>query len=131
MRAVVLILIGLFIGALGAVAGISALKQGTPYHSAVMTVFGQQMGALRGMREKNACPAQEIEHRLSLLRSIGEELEPAFLPVGDDAKFIEHAKAFRDALDAAQAHQASNCDALGEAMSGIGGTCKACHDDFR
>ncbi|MEZ5544975.1 MAG: cytochrome c [Lysobacteraceae bacterium] len=131
MRSVVLILIGLFIGALGAVAAITALKQGTPYHDAVMTVLGQQMGALRGMREKNACPPQEIAHRLTLLRTIGEELEPAFLPVGDDAKFIERAKAFRDAVDAAQAAQATSCDALGAAMSGIGGTCKGCHDDFR
>lgn len=131
MRAVVLILIGLFIGALGAVAAITALKQGTPYHDAVMTVMGQQMGALRGMREKNTCPAQEIAHRFALLRSMGEELEPAFLPMGDDAKFIERAKAFRDAVDVAQAKQAASCDALGEAMSGIGGTCKGCHEDFR
>ena len=46
-------------------------------------------------------------------------------------QFIERAKAFRDAVDAAQAAQATSCDALGAAMSGIGGTCKGCHDDFR
>lgn len=131
MRAVVLILIGLFIGALGAVAAIAALKQGTPYHDAVMTVMGQQMGALRGMREKNACPVEDIAHRLELLQGMGKELEAAFLPVGDDAKFIERAKAFRDAVAVAQGKQAASCDALGEAMSGIGGTCKGCHEDFR
>ena len=131
MRAAILLLVGVFIGALGGVAAISALKQGTPYHDAVMTVMSQQMGALKGMREKNACPAEEISHRLDLLQSIGKELEPAFLPVGDDAKFIERAKAYRDAIAAAKAKSPASCDALGEAMSGIGGTCKGCHEDFR
>ena len=131
MKYVVLLLVGLFVGALGAVAGIGALRQGTPYDDAVMTVMSQQMGALRGMRERNQCNAGEIERRFALLGAIAAEAEAAFLPIGDDAQFTRLAQDLRDAVQAAQAQQPATCDALGQAMSGIGGTCKACHDVFR
>jgi len=131
MRAIVFVLIGLFIGALGAVAAIGALKQGTPYPKAVMAVMGQQMGALKGMREKESCKAEDIALRLNILAGMGAELESAFLPIGDDDKFKLRAQAYRDAISAAQAKDANTCDALGEAMKGIGGSCKGCHDDFR
>lgn len=131
MKYLALLLIGLFIGALGAVAGISALRQGTPYNDAVMTVMSQQMGALRGMREKNQCAPEEIARRLDLLSAIAGETEHAFLPIGDDAKFTELSQDLRDAVATARSRQAADCDSLGQAMSGIGGTCKACHDVFR
>lgn len=131
MKYIALLLIGLFIGVLGAVAGISALRQGTPYHHAVMAVMSQQMGALRGMREKNQCDAEEIARRLALLSAIAGETEHAFLPIGDDAKFTELSQGLRDAVNTARARESDNCDALGQAMAGIGGACKACHDVFR
>lgn len=131
MKYAALLLIGLFIGALGAVAGISALRQGTPYDDAVMTVMSQQMGALRGMREKNQCRTKEIARRLDLLSAIAGETDHAFLPIGDDARFAELSKNLRDAVDTARSRQPADCDALGEAMTGIGGACKACHDVFR
>ena len=131
MKYLALLLVGLFIGALGAVAAISALRQGTPYDDAVMTVMSQQMGALRGMREKNQCKPEEINRRLDLLGAIADETDSAFLPIGDDAKFSELSKDLRDAVATARMRQPTDCDALGQAMAGIGGTCKACHDIFR
>ena len=131
MKYIALLLIGLFIGALGTVAGISALRQGTPYDDAVMTVMSQQMGALRGMREKNQCKPEEIARRFDLLSAIAEETDSAFLPIGDDARFSALSTDLRDAVATARARQATDCDALGQAMAGIGGTCKACHDVFR
>lgn len=131
MKYIALLLIGLFIGALGAVAGISALRQGTPYNDAVMTVMSQQMGALRGMRERNQCKPEEITRRLDLLAAIAGETDNAFLPIGDDARFAALSKDLSDAVAAARSRQPTDCDALGQAMAGIGGTCKACHDVFR
>ncbi|MCX7555688.1 cytochrome c [Xanthomonadaceae bacterium JHOS43] len=131
MKYVALLVLGLFIGALGAVAGLSALRQGTPYDDAVMTVMSQQMGALRGMREKNQCDVAEISRRFGLLSAIAGETEHAFLPIGDDAKFTELAGNLRDAVMSARSRQPENCDELGQAMAGIAGACKACHDVFR
>lgn len=131
MRYIALLLIGIFIGALACVAAIGAMRQGTPYDGAVMAVMSQQMGALRGMRERNACDAAEIDRRLELLGAIASETEAAFLPIGDDERFTQLSQDLRDAVAAARSHQAADCDALAKAMTGVGGSCKACHDMFR
>ena len=131
MRYVALLLIGILMGALACVAAIGAMRQGTPYDGAVMAVMSQQMAALRGMSERNACDAAEIDRRLALLGAIAGETEAAFLPIGDDARFTQLSQDLRDAVTAARSHQAADCDALAKAMAGVGGSCKACHDVFR
>ena len=123
MKYLALLLLGLFIGALGAVAGISALRQGTPYDDAVMTVMSQQMGALRGMREKHQCQPEEIARRLDLLSAIAGETDSAFLPIGDDARFSALSRDLSDAVAAARSRKA--------AVGSAGASCKACHDVFR
>lgn len=131
MRYVAMLLIGLFIGSLGAVAAIGALRQDTPYNASIMSVMKHQMGAMHAMREKNQCSSEEIARRLSIMDAIAGEVNVAFLPVGDDEKFINLSADLQDSIAKAQAAEAANCDALGLATTGIGGTCKACHDAFR
>ena len=131
MRFVALLLIGLFIGALGAVAGMSALRQDTPYNRALMTVLRQQMGGLNAMREAKSCDASESKRRLAIMHAVSHDTDAAFLPVGDDALFRTHSAAMQSKLAQALVSPPEDCAALAETMSGIGGTCKACHEDFR
>lgn len=132
MRYVVMLLIGLFMGAMGAVAAVSAMRQGTPYNDAVMTVIGRQTGAMRAMREANSCgDTAEITRRLQILRNVAGETNDAFLPVGDDELFRKHSAALVAAADRALASPPADCDTLGAAMSDIGASCKSCHEDFR
>lgn len=131
MRAVVLLLIGLFMGVLGTVAGMSALRQDTPYSRAAMTVLRQQMGGLRAMTEAKQCDVAESTRRIQLMHAVSHDVDAAFLPVGDDALFRKHSAAMTQQLASVLASPPADCAALGEAMSGTGGTCKACHEDFR
>lgn len=131
MRFVVMLLIGLFMGAVGTVVAISAMRQGTPYNDAVMTMLGRQSGALRAMREAARCEAPEIARRLDIMRSVASETDAAFLPVGDDQLFQRHSTALNEAIAKAVANPPVDCDTLGTAMASIGGTCKGCHEDFR
>lgn len=131
MRFAVMLLIGLFMGVVGTVIAFSAMRQGTPYNDAVMTMLGRQSGALRSMREASRCEAPEIARRLDIMRSVATETDAAFLPVGDDALFQRHSAALSDALAQALANPPIDCDTLATAMTSIGGICKACHEDFR
>lgn len=131
MRWLAMLLIGLFMGVVGAVVAIGALRQGTPYNDAVMAMLGRQTGALRSMREAGRCEAPEIARRLRLMQAVAGETDAAFLPVGDDALFRRYSAALSSAIDAALARAPGDCDALAGAMQDIGGACKACHDDFR
>ena len=131
MRAVALMLIGLFIGALGAVAGMGALRQGTPYSHAVMGVLSQQMGGLRAMRDSNRCDVAESTRRIGIMAAVAQDTDAAFLPVGDDELFKRHSSAMREQLAQSLASPAADCAALATTMGAIGSTCKACHDDFR
>ncbi len=131
MRYFAMLLIGLFIGSLGAVASMSALQQDTPYNDAVMVFMKHQMGALHGMHESNQCDAAETANRLALLGAAASEVDAAFLPVGDDAKFRTLSDKLRQAITSAQASPVASCDALKKTMGDVGQHCKGCHDVFR
>ena len=131
MRVIALLLIGMFIGALGAVAAVSAMRQGPPYHAVVMGVLGQQSHALRSMRDAGSCPAAEMARRLDVMRAVAGETDAAFLPIGDDALFRKHSAAMQAELAAALATPPADCAALAETLAAVGGSCKACHEGFR
>lgn len=131
MRYFAMLLIGLFIGSLGAVAGMSALQQDTPYNDAVMAFMKHQMGALNGMQKSGKCDAGEAARRLALLGAAASEIDAAFLPVGDDDKFRDLSGELRQEIAAAQMTQVASCSAVEQTMGDIGKHCKACHDVFR
>ena len=108
-----------------------AQAQGTAYPNGVMAVMSAQMGALGQSLKQNRCAATDLLPRLQTLRHLGNDLEPAFLPTQDDERFVRYASDLRAAVDAALAAPPSDCAAAGVALNRIGGTCKACHDDFK
>lgn len=131
MRSLILVLIGLFVGAACTLIAMSALRQGTAYPNGVMAVMSAQMRALDTSIKQNRCASADLAPRLQTLRHLGNDLEPAFLPTQDDERFIQHATTLRAALDAALAATPSDCAAAGVAVDRIQNGCQACHRDFK
>lgn len=131
MRSVILLALGLFIGILGTVMTLGALRQGTPFHQGLMAVMAHHNGSLRSMADAEACSPDAITRHLRMLRGAGDDLEPAFLPTVNDQRFRQYAANYRQELDAALAAPPTSCAEAGALGARIADTCSACHRDFR
>lgn len=130
-----LFLIGLVIGAIGVVMAMRAWEaRKTPqdrWHDAAMTILAVQMARAQGNVEQNRCAATDVIPPLQAMRSLANDLEPAFPDLADDQRFQQHASQFRASLDASLASPPINCAGAGTALKKIGEDCSACHRDFR
>jgi cytochrome c556 len=132
MKHVILMVLGLVIGAFGAVTALSALQQGTPLSKGMMAVMGHHFGALREMPTGGKCEGSAIEPHLRMLRALSDDMGHAFLPSGgDDALFQRRIDEFSARADAALASAPADCTALAKVTAEIGDGCKGCHRDFR
>ena len=131
MRSLILVLIGLFVGAACSLVAVSALRQGTAYPNGVMAVMSAQMGALGQSLKQNRCAATDLTPPLMTLRHLGNDLEPAFLPTQDDERFVAHASELRAALDAALSAPPADCAAARVVVDRVNGGCQSCHRDFK
>jgi cytochrome c556 len=129
MRALLLIVLGLAIGAMGATFAISALRQGTPYHSGVMAVMQHHVGVLRANVRANQCEAKASVAHLVRLRQEAGDIGEAF--TGMETGFDQAAGRLTSALDGAIAAQPATCDALAAALKPVGEACSACHQQYR
>jgi hypothetical protein len=102
------------------------------YPEATMQLLQARTAQLAEARQANRCaPTDSLAH-LSALRSLGNDLEPAFPDLAGEPRFREAAANYRRVLDAAIAQPPMDCAALGTTMERIGEDgCKACHRDFR
>src|SRR5687767_6294766 len=132
MRWLVLLVVGMAIGALGAVTAIGAMRHATPLPKGLMAVTGHQFETLRRQAKAGRCEPDAVAARLRTLQALVPDVEPAFLPTGrDDERFRRHLAAYAGALDAALAAPPAHCAALQLALRDIGGRCRQCHDDYR
>lgn len=131
-RYLFLFLLGLVIGAIGTVMALRAIDaRRDHFHEAVMHVQGWHTARLKAGIDSNRCAATDALPHLQALRTMANDLEPAFPDLADDERFAGHASELRARLDAAIAAPPGDCAALGETLGGIGEACKACHQDFR
>lgn len=131
MRVLVMLALGLFIGVMGTVMSLGALRQGTPFHQGLMSVMAHHHAALRGMGDAGDCPSEQVQAHLRMLRLAGDDLETAFLPTMNDERFRHYAAGYRASVDAALAQPASDCTAAAAQAASLGDSCSACHRDFR
>lgn len=131
MRSLILVLIGLFVGAACALIAMSALRQGTAYPNGVMAVMSAHMQGLGANVKQNRCASTDLLPHLQTMRHLANDLEPAFLPTEDDERFVQHATVLRASLDAALATPPADCAAAGVALDRIQNGCQACHRDFK
>jgi cytochrome c556 len=127
-----LFLVGLLVGAVGVVMAMRALDaRKDHFPESVMQVQQWHMGRLKANMEQNRCNATDTLPHLQALRTMADDIEPAFPDLTDDARFTKAASDLRAAIDQARANPPLNCAGVGTAMKDIGAACKACHQDFR
>lgn len=131
MRSVALMALGLMIGVLAAVMILGAMRQQTRFDRGLMAVIAHHDGKLRRAIDAGQCDTAKVRPHLRQLQSAAIDLEAAFLPTQDDARFRNNAQALRAALATSAQEKTSDCTRLAAAYTAVGDTCKACHQDFR
>ncbi len=127
-----LFLVGLVAGVICTVMAMRALEaRKDPFHESVMHVQQWHMAQLKANTEQNRCNATDTLPHLQALRTMADDIEPAFPDLRDDERFAKAASQLRAALDSARANPPLNCAGVDAAMKEVGAACKACHQDFR
>ena len=127
-----LFLVGLVIGVVATVMAMRAIQARMDHFpGSVMHVQEWHLGQLKRKVEQNRCAATDILPNLKALRTMADDLEPAFPDLADDKRFAEHASKMRARLDASLASPPLNCAGVDTTAREIGEACKACHQDFR
>jgi cytochrome c556 len=129
MRAALLILLGLVIGALGAGYAVNALNARDPLPRAVMTVMDHHFDALRDAAKSGRCEATTVHDHLQRLQAVAADVPAAFPGVERD--FLDHADRLAKAVNDAAGAAPANCPALAAALKPVGEACKSCHDKYR
>lgn len=130
-RYLFLFLLGLIVGGFATVMILRAVQaRQDPFPDSLMHVLNKQAGQLKQNVEQNRCVATDALPRLQTLRALGNDLELAFPGLRDDARFGQHASAFRATLDTALAGPPQDCQGLSTTVASIQDACKACHQDF-
>lgn len=132
MRYLFLFVLGLAVGAFGAVMAMRALDaRRDHFPESVMHMFSAHMDMLDANVTGNRCAATDTLPQLQALRTIANDIEPAFADLREDARFAGHASDLRASLDRALASPPIACPGVQAAMKDVGDACKACHRDFR
>ena len=125
-------LLGLVIGIVATVMAVRAIDaRKDHFPDSVMQVQQWHLSQLKSNVERNRCGPTDTLPHLQALRTMANDIEPAFADLRDDKRFVEHASKLRASLDAALSSPPLNCAGVGTAAENLGETCKACHQDFR
>jgi hypothetical protein len=131
-RYLVLFVIGLVVGVIATVMAMRAIDaRQDHFPGSVMNVQQWHMGQLKAAMEQNRCNATDTLPHLQALRTMANDIQPAFGDLRDDARFGKHASDLRATLDKSLATPPLNCAGVGTALASIGDDCKSCHQDFR
>lgn len=132
MRSVLLLILGLVVGALGAVKVNNVLHMRNAYPNGVMSIMQHHLGTLAQSMRQGKCPAAATQLHLGRLKAMQPDILPAFAgDVGTKPDFQDHAHKLDSAIDAALAAAPADCPSLRKAVSKIGGACKSCHEKYR
>lgn len=127
-----LFLIGLVGGVIATVMAMRALEaRKDHFPDSVMHVQAWHLKQLEGTVQANRCSATDTLPHLKALRTLADDLDPAFPGLKDDARFAQHSSKMRAALDGALASPPVSCAGVTATAQQIGEACKACHQDFR
>ncbi|MBN7136311.1 hypothetical protein A7A76_16335 [Lysobacter enzymogenes] len=127
-----LFLIGLVGGIVATVMAMNALNQRKDHFpDSVMHVQAWHLGELGGKVKQNRCAATDTLPHIKTLRTMADDLDPAFPGLKDDPRFSQHSAKMRAALDNALANPPVSCAGVTTVAEQIGEACKACHQDFR
>jgi cytochrome c556 len=124
-------LFGLVLGGIATVMLLNAWnKRQDHFHDSVMHVQAWHMKQLGSKVQENRCAATDVIPHLKALRTMADDLEPAFPDLSDDERFTKQASTMRATLDTALSSPPINCEGVRAVAGKIDETCKACHQDF-
>lgn len=131
-RYLFLFVLGFAVGIFATVLVARALQARTNHFpSSVMHVKQWHLAELTRRAEENRCGETDALPHLRTLRTLAEDLEPAFPRLREDRRFARHAAGMRATLDAALDAPPLNCAGLDATSKRIGESCRDCHLDFR
>lgn len=131
-RYLFLFMLGLVIGVVATVMAVRAINaRKDHFHDSVMHVQEWHLGQLKSKVEQNSCGATDTLPHLRALRTMADDIDPAFPDLSDDKRFDAHGSKLRGELDAALASPPLSCEGVTTLVSNVGEACKACHQDFR
>ncbi len=131
-RYLFLFLIGLAAGIVGTMMAMRAIDaRQDHFPRSVMQVQQWHLGQLKANTEQSRCAATDTLPHLQALRTMANDIEPAFGDLRDDARFVKHVSDLRATLDGALSSPPLNCAGVVTTVASIGEDCKACHQDFR
>ena len=123
---------GLVLGAIAVVMLMRALEaRKDHFHDSVMHVQAWHLRQLGENVKVNRCAATDVLPHLQALRTMANDLEPAFPDLSDDKRYVDHATSMRATLDGALSAPPINCEGAGVVASKIEENCKSCHRDFK
>mgnify|MGYP003425902719 FL=1 len=132
VQALILLLVGLIIGAVCTSFAIKTLSKGSEFPKGVMALEGAHMGSLNKLQAENRCTTAEIQPHLITMRIVASDIEPAFKKVSEgDIQFVRYAGDLRRALDFQLAKSINSCPDLVTGMSEIKKACDNCHRDYK
>jgi hypothetical protein len=124
--------VGLVAGVIGTVMAMRAIDaRQDHFDESVMHVQAWHVGQLKANVDQSRCAATDTLPHLQALRTMANDIQPAFPDLRDDERFGKAASQLRAALDGALANPPLNCAGVGTTLASIGEACKACHQDFR
>jgi hypothetical protein len=129
MRALLILLAGVVIGALVAFSAANALYQRNAWPRGVMNVLQHHVGELRRLQRRNDCAPEKSAAHFQRLAQTGADIGPAFTDEKPD--FHDQARRFVDASNRLGAEAPANCQALDQALQQTSDACESCHRQYR
>ena len=129
MRYVILLTLGLAVGALAAFSVLNALSRRDAYPRGLMNVMQHHYAALRVAVRNGQCDGA-LAH-VSALSALSRDIDSAMYPdATPDAPFLEYERRLNDALSAA-AGVGPECKSVALAVERITSACDSCHHQYR
>ena len=130
-RALALLGVGLFIGAIGAFMLMSTLQRRHEVPRGSMALMQYHMGQARKTARSTSCDTPVAQRHLQRMRALAEDSTPIFAAIGYvDATFERRRDGFIEEVDKGLAPGA-DCAVIGTALKQIADACEACHHDTR
>jgi len=127
MRQIILLVLGVAIGAAGGISVVNTLRQRDAYPRGLMDVMQHHYAALRDGARHGRC--ESAAAHLHLLHELSVEIGTAVYGEDiPDSPFREFESRLRDAL---VAPASGDCKALAPQLEKIGAACDDCHRQYR
>ncbi|MFB9068595.1 hypothetical protein [Pseudofulvimonas gallinarii] len=129
-KTLVVLLIGLVVGAVCAFSVAQALAKKGAHGRATMIVLARHVDHLRALQDDAACTGGKAWSRLQQIHFAAREIDFAFAtPEGPDPGFARRSQEFQSATVLPE--KLSGCADLDSWLGEVRKGCQACHRDYR